>query len=59
VELDGIKYYVDAYSRQRDFARGGYSDHVVEIGGRLYYIGKDSTRWMTTALPGLPEMIPG
>ena len=26
--------------------------------GDMYYIGKDGTRWMTTALPGLPEMIP-
>jgi len=26
--------------------------------GDMYFIGKDSTRWMTTALPGLPEMIP-
>ncbi len=26
--------------------------------GDMYLIGKDSTKWMTTALPGLPEMIP-
>jgi Xaa-Pro dipeptidase len=26
--------------------------------GDMYLIGKDRTRWMTTALPGLPEMIP-
>ena len=26
--------------------------------GDMYHIGKDATRWMTTALPGLPEMIP-
>jgi Xaa-Pro aminopeptidase len=26
--------------------------------GDMYYIGKDKTDWMTTALPGLPEMIP-
>jgi Xaa-Pro aminopeptidase len=26
--------------------------------GDMYFIGKDTTRWMTTALPGLPEMIP-
>lgn len=26
--------------------------------GDMYLIGKDSTRWMTTTLPGLPEMIP-
>jgi Xaa-Pro dipeptidase len=26
--------------------------------GDMYFIGKDATRWMTTALPGLPEMIP-
>jgi len=24
----------------------------------MYFIGKDSTKWMTTALPGLPEIIP-
>jgi Xaa-Pro aminopeptidase len=27
--------------------------------GDMYLVGKDATRWMTTALPGLPEMIPG
>ena len=26
--------------------------------GDMYFIGKDRTTWMTTALPGLPEMIP-
>ena len=26
--------------------------------GDMYLIGRDRTRWMTTALPGLPEMIP-
>lgn len=26
--------------------------------GDMYFIGKDATRWMTTALPGLPEIIP-
>lgn len=26
--------------------------------GDMYHIGEDATRWMTTALPGLPEMIP-
>jgi Xaa-Pro aminopeptidase len=26
--------------------------------GDMYFIGEDRTRWMTTALPGLPEMIP-
>lgn len=26
--------------------------------GDMYHIGQDATRWMTTALPGLPEMIP-
>jgi len=26
--------------------------------GDMYFIGQDATRWMTTALPGLPEMIP-
>ena len=26
--------------------------------GDMYFIGKDSTKWMTTALPGLPEYIP-
>jgi Xaa-Pro aminopeptidase len=26
--------------------------------GDMYFIGKDATRWMTTALPGLPEYIP-
>jgi Xaa-Pro aminopeptidase len=25
--------------------------------GDMYFIGKDNTRWMTTALPGLPEYI--
>jgi Xaa-Pro aminopeptidase len=26
--------------------------------GDMYHIGKDATRWMTTALPGLPEYVP-
>ena len=26
--------------------------------GDMYLIGKGGTRWMTTTLPGLPEMIP-
>jgi Xaa-Pro aminopeptidase len=26
--------------------------------GDMYFIGKDTTEWMTTALPGLPEYIP-
>jgi Xaa-Pro aminopeptidase len=26
--------------------------------GDMYHIGQDNTRWMTTALPGLPEFIP-
>jgi Xaa-Pro aminopeptidase len=26
--------------------------------GDMYHIGKDATRWMTTTLPGLPEIIP-
>jgi len=26
--------------------------------GDMYFIGEDSTRWMTPFLPGLPEMIP-
>jgi Xaa-Pro aminopeptidase len=26
--------------------------------GDMYYIGKEKTEWMTTALPGLPEIIP-
>jgi Xaa-Pro aminopeptidase len=26
--------------------------------GDMFFVGKDSTRWMTTALPGLPEIIP-
>ncbi len=26
--------------------------------GDMYFIGRDATRWMTTALPGLPEIIP-
>lgn len=26
--------------------------------GDMYHIDKDETRWMTTTLPGLPEMIP-
>jgi Xaa-Pro aminopeptidase len=26
--------------------------------GDMYLVGKDSTKWMTTALPGLPEIIP-
>lgn len=31
----------------------------VAWGGDMYFIGEDTTRWMTTFLPGLPEMIPG
>ena len=27
--------------------------------GDMYWVGEDSTRWMTPFLPGLPEMIPG
>jgi hypothetical protein len=26
--------------------------------GDMYLIGEDHTEWMTTSLPGLPEMIP-
>jgi Xaa-Pro aminopeptidase len=26
--------------------------------GDMYHIGQDNTRWMTTALPGLPDFIP-
>ncbi|MBN1177057.1 MAG: M24 family metallopeptidase [Dehalococcoidales bacterium] len=26
--------------------------------GDMYHVGKDATEWMTTTLPGLPEMIP-
>lgn len=26
--------------------------------GDMYLVGEDSTKWMTTALPGLPEIIP-
>jgi Xaa-Pro aminopeptidase len=26
--------------------------------GDMYLIGEDGTRWMTTALPSLPEIIP-
>jgi hypothetical protein len=26
--------------------------------GDMYLVGKDKTKWMTTTLPGLPEMIP-
>jgi Xaa-Pro aminopeptidase len=26
--------------------------------GDMYHVGKETTRWMTTTLPGLPEMIP-
>ncbi len=26
--------------------------------GDMYFIGRDATRWMTTTLPGLPEIIP-
>jgi hypothetical protein len=26
--------------------------------GDMYHIGKDKTKLLTTALPGLPEMIP-
>ncbi len=37
-------------------ARGGKAPFTMI--GDMYLIGKDGTRWMTTALPGLPEMIP-
>jgi len=26
--------------------------------GDMFFIGEERTQWMTTALPGLPEMIP-
>jgi Xaa-Pro aminopeptidase len=35
----------------------GYKAPFTMIGD-MYFIGKDATRWMTTALPGLPEFIP-
>jgi len=37
-------------------AKGGKAPFTMI--GDMYLIGKDSTKWMTTALPGLPEMIP-
>jgi Xaa-Pro aminopeptidase len=37
-------------------AQGGKPPFVMI--GDMFLIGKDSTKWMTTTLPGLPEMIP-
>jgi len=37
-------------------AKGGKPPFVMI--GDMFLIGKDSTKWMTTALPDLPEMIP-
>jgi len=37
-------------------AKGGKPPFVMI--GDMFLIGKDKTKWMTTALPGLPEMIP-
>jgi Xaa-Pro aminopeptidase len=37
-------------------AKGGKPPFVMI--GDMFLIGKDSTKWMTTTLPGLPEMIP-
>ena len=37
-------------------AKGGKPPLVMM--GDMFFIGKDGTEWMTTALPGLPEMIP-
>jgi Xaa-Pro aminopeptidase len=37
-------------------AKGGKPPFVLI--GDMFFIGKDETRWMTTALPNLPEMIP-
>lgn len=37
-------------------AKGGKPPLVMI--GDMFFIGKDVTEWMTTALPGLPEMIP-
>ncbi len=66
--------YITAGPHQRDFmewtiladevyavhpmirAKGGKPPFVMI--GDMFFIGKDETRWMTRALPGLPEMIP-
>ena len=37
-------------------AKGGKPPFVMI--GDMFFIGKDRTKWMTTTLPGLPEMIP-
>ncbi|MFC1533391.1 M24 family metallopeptidase [Thermodesulfobacteriota bacterium] len=37
-------------------AKGGKPPFVMI--GDMFFIGKEENRWMTTALPGLPEMIP-
>jgi Xaa-Pro aminopeptidase len=37
-------------------AKGGKPPFVMI--GDMFLIGKDSTKWMTTTLPGIPEMIP-
>ena len=35
----------------------GYSAPFTMVGD-MFYVGENGTQWMTTALPGLPEMIP-
>lgn len=66
--------YITAGPHQRDFmewtilADEVYAVHPMIRGkggkppfvmiGDMFFIGKDRNRWMTTALPGLPEMIP-
>jgi Xaa-Pro aminopeptidase len=50
--LEGEVYAVHPMVR----CRGGKAPFTMI--GDMYHIGKDATRWMTTALPGLPEMIP-
>jgi Xaa-Pro aminopeptidase len=66
--------YITAGSHQRDFmewtilpnevyavhpmirAKGGKPPFVMI--GDMFFVGEERTRWMTTALPGLPEFIP-
>ena len=37
-------------------AKGGKPPFVMI--GDMFYIGEERTEWMTTALPGIPEMVP-
>ncbi len=66
--------YITAGSRERDYiewtiqAGEVYEVHPMirnkdgkpplVMNGDMFFIGKSKTTWMTTALPGLPEMIP-